>query len=119
MGRRKVWIQLDRATKELLRLNEMLAVVLQHVLHAALIKFPGAQMLRRFAARAIALGRADLRVQRAGDAVGDLILEREDVRDRPVESLRPDMGRSVGFNKLDRDAYVIGDPANAAFQDIS
>src|SRR5262249_2254101 len=78
------WLKLDGLTKIVLRLNEMFAVVLKNVPHTALIEFPRAQILRLPAARAITLGRADLWVQSARDAVSDLALERENVSDWPV-----------------------------------
>src|SRR5262245_32894802 len=98
VGGRKGRIELAGFAKKRFCLNQVSTVKLQEVPHPALIQLPGAQMLGGHAAGALAFGRADLRLERTADGVGDLVLKREHVLDGPVVSLGPDLSGLLGLD---------------------
>src|SRR6185436_3556457 len=73
--------------------------------------------------RALTLGTLDLRLAEAWlysrhDAEGDLILEREDVAERAIVSLGPDMGTGRRLDELASDADAVASLAQAAFEHV-
>lgn len=64
------------------------------------------------------LGRHEGRVQLARDAGDDLVLHREEIRDRLVESVGPDMRAGLSVYELRIDAHPIAASQDAPFEHI-
>ena len=64
------------------------------------------------------LGQTDRGLQRAGDLLGDAILQVEALVDRAVVTRAPDMRAALGFDELSGDAEPIADLLHAAFEQI-
>ena len=73
---------------------------------------------RPLAAEAPELRRLDLRLDRGGDALGDAVLELEDVPGRPVEGLRPEMRAGHGVDQLGGDPQPLAGAPQAAPQHV-
>ena len=73
---------------------------------------------RRFF-RASRLGGGELVVQRAGQTGDDLVLHVEEIGERLVETLGPEMIARFGVDELHVDAHAIAAALNAAFDDIA
>jgi len=69
--------------------------------------------------RPLDLRLADRRLDRANDALGDLVLEFKDVLDRPIEAIRPQMRARRRVDQLARDAQPASRLANAAFEHVT
>jgi hypothetical protein len=82
------------------RLGQVLAGVSVQPRHSALIDAPGIEVTRLHG-RAFAFGAAQFGLDRADDGVGDLVLQREDIRQRAVVAARPDV---VAGGAVDRAA---------------
>src|SRR5205814_8033712 len=71
------------------------------------------------AVRTLDLGRQDARCDGAYNAVGDLILNRENVFYCTVVSLGPQMTSCARLNQLSGDAEAIAGFSDAAFEDVT
>src|SRR5262249_49368000 len=78
------------------------------------IEVPGGLALGALDFRPLKLGR-----NRADDALGHLVLELEDVLERAVETVGPQMRPARRLDELRRDAHAVGCFAHAAFEHIS
>src|SRR5262245_23367983 len=87
--------------------------------HAAVITGPGVEAFGGLTAGAFAFGAAELRLDRRGDGLGQLVLEREDIREAAVIALGPDMAAGGGVDELRRDTEPIAAFPHAAFQYIA
>src|SRR6266536_1192603 len=72
----------------------------------------------------LALGALDLRLfepgrDRADDALGHLVLELENVLERAVETVGPQMRPVCRIDELRRDAHPVGRLAHAAFEHVT
>src|SRR5262249_36966481 len=66
-----------------------------------------------------ALRQVDLRLDRRGDAARDLVLDVEEVGQRAIVTLRPDMVAALGFDQLRRHAEPVPRLAYATFHHIA
>jgi hypothetical protein len=89
------------------------------VRHRAQTEIVGAEVIGVLAPRALDFGFPQARLDDADHLVGDLILEVEHIRDRPVEPVGPQMRARLGLDQLPRDAQAIAGLAHAALQDIT
>ena len=80
---------------------------------------PGIEILRRAILRADAFGLQQLGLNCGHNFLGDLVLQRKDVRQIAIVMVGPQVltGRSV--DQLGGDAYAVAALANAALQDIA
>ena len=67
----------------------------------------------------LVLGRIDLRLNAADHAVRDLVLNREDVVERPVVALRPEVSARLCFDQLSGDPDAVAALPHAAFKDVA
>ena len=79
----------------------------------------GGEALRPLAAGQRDLGRADRRAHGAGDALGDLVLEVEEVVDDAVVAVGPEMRAGNGVDELRGDAHPVAGLAQAPFEDVA
>src|SRR3954447_23373759 len=82
-------------------------------------EIPGIQARRRLAMRAKILRRVNLRLDRGDDALGDLVLHREDVDELAVVALGPEMAAGRGVVELRGDSHAIVRLAYAALDDVA
>src|SRR5260370_842049 len=75
--------------------------------HSAQIVVIGVEALSRFALGALDLGLLQLRRDSTHDARGHLILQLEDVVERPVEAVRPEMRPGSGIDELPGDTHMV------------
>ena len=68
--------------------------------------------------RALDLRPLELGGDRADDAGRDLVLQFEDIVERPFEPIGPDVGAAHRIDELAGDANAVFRPAHAAFDDI-
>ncbi len=73
----------------------------------------------RMGDRAGGLGDRQLGLQCAGDARGDLVLQREQIAEVAVEPLRPELRAGCGIDQLDVDPHFLAGTLDAAFDDIA
>ena len=64
-------------------------------------------------------GRIDLRLNAADHAVGDLVLNREDVVERPIIALRPEVSARLRLDQLSGDPDAVAALPDAAFEDVA
>ena len=69
--------------------------------------------------RASRLGGDELGVQRARQARDDFVLHVEEIGERLVEPLGPEMIAGFGVDELDVDAHAVSAALNAALEDIA
>ena len=86
---------------------------------AALHKLPGIETFRRLASGAFALACPDLRLDRADDLFGDLVLQIEDVIQTAVEAIRPEVVTAGRIDQLRTYTHAVTRLADAAFDDIA
>src|ERR1700744_6014015 len=77
-----------------------------------------AEVLRPPAPGAFDFGQADGGLQRAGDLLGDPILQVEELVDRTAVARIPDMRAALGLDQLDDDSQAVADLLYAAFEQI-
>ena len=53
-----------------------------------------------------------------GDSLGDFVLHREQVIDRPIVALGPDLAAGSGFDELDGHANLVAHRSDAALENI-
>src|SRR6266404_2113505 len=112
-------IEFYRLSEVGLRRDEIRAVASEQVPHAALMMLPRAEVLGRFASRSFPLGRADLRLHRRRNRVGNLVLNRENVLNWSIVSLGPKMAAGFGVDQLCRDTDALPGTGDAPLQYIS
>src|SRR5258708_20287623 len=76
-------------------------------------------MVRRRLLHARTLGGVELRLDRDDDARRDLVLEREEVGERPLVALDPDFASGAGIGEVHPDADTLAGPLDAAFEDVA
>src|SRR5205085_9042378 len=81
--------------------------------------FPLAELLSLLAADALNLGSDNSGSDSTDDALGELILNGENVLDRAVVTLRPDVVAVARIDQLRRDAHTIPGLAHAAFENVA
>src|SRR5260370_39789528 len=79
----------------------------------------GIQALERFAPGAVEFGLSELWDDRADNAGRDAILQVEDVFQRPVESICPQMGAGFAVDELSRNANLIARFADTALEHVA
>src|SRR6266496_2530404 len=77
------------------------------------------QTVRSFAFDAFDLHASKARLDNADDAHCNLVLESEDIVERPIIALGPDMGASLRLNELAGDADTISCLAHTTLQHIA
>src|SRR6516165_8993255 len=85
----------------------------------AQIKIVGIEAVRALALGALYFGLAQARLDRADDAQRDLVLQFEDVVQRAVIALGPDMHSARRLDQLRGDPHAVPDLAQAAFKHIA
>ena len=93
--------------------------ILVMVPHPALVEFVGVLAALRPLGDALAFEFEDLRLDRAGDRVGDFILQFEQIGEVSVVSLGHQVMAGIGLDQLRRDADPAPRFAHAAFEDIA
>src|ERR1700739_2248352 len=73
----------------------------------------------RLTVGALDLGLAQLWFDRAGDAGRDLVLQVENVVERAVEAVGPDVSAGRGVDQLPGDAHPVAGFAHAAFEHVA
>ena len=79
----------------------------------------GFQALCRLAPGTLDLGLLHFRCDRTDDARGDLVLQIEDLRQRSVETIGPQVGTRRGIDELAGDAQAVARPAHASLDHIA
>ena len=85
----------------------------------AQIEIVGVETVRPLALGALDLGVQQARLDRADDAQGDLVLQFEDVVERAIIALGPDMRAARRRDQLRGDPHAVAGLAQAAFEDIA
>src|SRR5215831_21344370 len=85
----------------------------------AQVKIVNTEVLRRLAAGPLDLGEAQPRFDRANDIRRHLVLQIENVVDRTVETVGPDMRAGGGVNQLASDAHAVAGLAHAALEHVT
>ena len=83
------------------------------------IKIVGVQAVRALALRTLDLRLPQAWLDGADDAQRDLVLDFENVAERPVISLGPDVGAVRGLDELAGDANAVPGLAQAAFEHVA
>ena len=86
---------------------------------AAQVQIVRLEVCGRRPRQGLALGAQQLDLQRAHDAAGDLVLDREQVGQRPVVALGPDLTAGGSVDQPRRDAHPVASPAHAAVEDVA
>jgi hypothetical protein len=81
-------------------------------------KIVGVHALGRLALGNLEVFVPDLGDEPRGNCLGDLVLDREYVLERPVVALRPDVGSRGNLDELGRHAHLLARLLHAAFEDI-
>ena len=119
-GRAVAGIELDRALEHVAARLQIGLCHAGKVLPAAkVVLVGGGAGLRTPLHRLLLTPAQDAAFQRRRDALGDLVLDREDVVQRAIEALRPPVVAAGHFDQLDRDAQPIVGLANASFEQRS
>ena len=79
----------------------------------------GIEAVSLLSRRALDLGLAQFRLDRANDTARDLLLKREDVVERAVETVGPDMCAGCRIDQLAGDANSTTGLAHAAFEHVT
>ena len=87
--------------------------------HAAQIVVVGVEALGRLALGALDLRLLELWRDRADDALGHPVLQLEDVLERAVEAVGPEMGAGRRIDELAGDAHAVRGLAHAAFEHVA
>ena len=119
IGARQAGIDCDCPVEQKLRLGEVLAGAPVCMPQAALIEFPGAQVVGALRPCPLALCLAELGLDRADQCRRDFVLHGKDVFEVAVVALRPDMIARCAFDQLRCDTNAIACLAHAAFEHIS
>ena len=82
-------IECNGPLQQLLRSSMVLRAHAPHVRHCLHDQIPCIDALRRLSPHAHRLGHENLRPDRADDAIGDVVLKREDIREFAIVSVRP------------------------------
>ena len=83
------------------------------------IEIVGVEAVRPLALRALDLGPAEFGSMMPTMSGGDLVLQVEDVLERAVESVGPEMRAGLGFDQLAGDARRVAGLAHAALEHIA
>ena len=89
---------------------------LRHGAHGVVI---GTQVLRPFASGALDFSKADRRRERAGDPLGNAILQVKHVFERTVDTVCPDMCAARHVNELHGDAHPAARLLDAALEHVA
>src|SRR5262245_20157973 len=108
VGRREIRIELYCLRKQCKRLVDGLPRSPMQVRHSAQIIVVGVETFGWLALRASDLRSLQLRSDRADDALGDLILQIEDVIERAIETVCPEMRPGRCVDELPRDQPPAG-----------
>src|SRR5262249_13012009 len=119
IGRGKAWVELDRAVEEFQRLLVARPRPWVNGGVRPQITIVGVEALGRLAADALDLRALELRRDGADHALGHLVLELENILERPVEPIRPDVRSGSRIDELRGDAYPVRRLAHAAFEHIA
>src|SRR6266481_1802498 len=115
----KIGFQLDRLAKQ----GQCFVRVLRHrgesVGQGAQIEVIGVEAVRPFAPRALDLALPQRRLDHTGDADRDLVLKLENVFQRAVEAVGPQMGAGESVDQLRGDAHATAGLANRAFEHVA
>ncbi len=98
-----------------------LALVRRHppeVRQRAHDEIPCAEILRRALLRAHSLGGDQLRLDGRRDALGQVVLEGENIGDLAIVVLRPNMGAAGHVDELGGDSHAIPGFSDAALKDV-
>ena len=79
----------------------------------------GIEIGRRLASRPFQLGFLQARLQRTDDALGNPVLQLENIIERAVEFVGPEMGARRDIDQLAGDADAVAGLAHAAFEDVA
>src|SRR5438128_2082912 len=119
MGPGVVRIQFDGVIQYADRLPGRAVGMLGEEVQAADETLPGVEALRRLAPGPFDLRLLQLRRDRAEDAARDLVLQIENVLNRTIEAVRPEMRAGRGVDELAGDAHPVAGPAHATLQHIA
>ena len=87
--------------------------------HAAQVIVVSREAFGRLVQRALHFGLLDLRRDGADHARGDLVLQVENILERAVETVRPQMRAGRGVDQLPGDADLVAGLADAAFEHVA
>src|SRR5262245_19620376 len=82
-------------------------------------QFVRVRVIGRLAPQTHRFGHDELRPDRIDDTIGDVILPAEDVGDRAIVAVGPDVNTLGGVDQLRGDPYSIARLAHAAFEDVA
>src|SRR5215468_2660688 len=80
---------------------------------------PGIVLTWFLALRLLDFGRDNARLDRGGNAPGDLVLEGKDIGQFTIVTIRPQVMAARGLDELGGDANTIGGPPHAAFEHVA
>src|SRR5262245_29882677 len=114
-GKRIFWVDRQCLVEKVERLGALFILKHPDVRHRAHSVVVGAQILRTFAPRALDLGYANGRLQRACNLLRYAILKIENIVDCAVVTRGPDMRATFSLDKLYGDPKVVAGLLHAAF----
>src|SRR6516225_12390159 len=85
----------------------------------AKVEIVGVETVRALTLGSLYLGLAQTGFDRANDAQGNLVLHRENVVERAIVALGPDMPAAPRLDQLCRQTDAVASLAQAAFEDIA
>ncbi len=119
VGRRKLGVELDGVVEQPERVVVGVPRELMNACHAAQEIVIGIETFGRLAFGAFDFGLLQLRPDRADDARRHLVLQIEDILQRAVETVGPEMRIGRAVDELAGDAHPVRRLAHAAFEDVA
>src|SRR3990172_4697031 len=119
MGLRVAGVQLDGAIEHAESLFGACVRMLTVEEHAADKTLPGIQALWWLPFQAVMLCRIDFRLNAADHAVGDFVLNREHVVERPVVAFRPQVIAGCRLDELPGDPDAVAALSYTTFEDVT
>src|SRR5215218_3328744 len=112
-------LERDRPAEERLRRHVLLAVELVQHHDGARHEAPGVDAVRRLRGDPEALLDVEVRLDRRDDALGDLVLDGEEVAELAVVAVGPDVLAGLGVDELRRDPHAPASDSHAALEHVA
>src|SRR6516164_10376959 len=114
-----IWLKGERAPQKRQRLRRAVRHCSLDERRRTKHEIISVQTLRSFALDALDLGLPQVRLDRADDAEGDLVLQCEDVVNRAIVAFSPDVPAALGLDQLAGDADAVRRPTHAALEHVA
>jgi hypothetical protein len=119
MGLGVTGVELDGAVHQDERLPGARLRVLAVEEHRPDKVLPGVQALGRLPLQALVLGSVDVRLDTPDHALGNLVLDGEDIVERPVVALRPEVSAALRLDELPGDPDPVAALPHATLEDVA